>query len=120
MMNSCYADPGELGKYAGAAIGERDGHAQLAQATAVPLGLLGQRRDPLGARLRGEVEAGPAIAEVGYAPERARTAGAADPNWDPPAAAHRPAIDLDRLQSLRACLLNEATSSAESARIAAT
>ena len=62
-----HADPGELGEYAGAAIGQRHGHAQLAQATAAPLALPGQCRDPFGDRSRGEVEAVPAIPEGRYA-----------------------------------------------------
>jgi len=64
-----HADPGEFGEQAGAAIGQRHGHAQLAQAAAVPRALPGQCRDPPGDRSGGQVEAVPAIPEGRHALE---------------------------------------------------
>jgi hypothetical protein len=62
-----HADPGKLGQYAWAAIGQRHGHAQLAQATALPRALLGQCPNPLGDRSHGQVETVPAIPEGRHA-----------------------------------------------------
>jgi hypothetical protein len=87
----------ELGRQRWAAVGERDGDAQLREAAVVALALTGQHRDPFRDRGRSQVEAVPAVCERRDPAER-RVAVATDNDRDPPAA-HRLRVHAHRFES---------------------